>query len=505
VKKIGNIAFRGNSKLRWVKMTDSVQEIGDGAFQDCKNLEDIRLSDSIRELGESCFFNCPKLESITLPASIEKIKHSTFSEATITTIICPSGFTEFDLRCKNYTNGQIDNLPFGKGTFYVPEVDADSFLAGYAAGLRWDYLPIGLETDSLTIQVGEKYPLRLKGGAKATWKTSNREVATVGSSGDIYAKKTGKATITATIYGKEYPCQVTVVKHTNSEPVSVKKPTTAPAKPEPSNGEIPLSEEYFPDENFREFLSLCVDVNHDGILSQKERDLLTSIRNTSEQPEMIEYEYEDFGTYDPRFWPRHYLDRVLSFQGTEYFRHLQEFVIMDFLGGRAADEIFLTGDDLEIFMTNRRFEAIHIEKQEKLQHFYMYAADGMEFIDLSGTKNLKSLKILGYADMDFKVLAENKKLRTVYISANKMAEEDFIYLGQMPNVEFLVVYGKTEYPVELIDLSADTKLEYFHFAPDQLSKLILPSKDVQFSLSCELIYPEISYSSDHTLPEEKIP
>lgn len=127
----------------------------------------------------------------------------------------------------------------------------------------------------------------------------------------------------------------------------------------------------------------------------------------------------------------------------------------------------------------------------------MYAADDTEFLDLSGTKNLVSLKILGNAVMDFGVLAKNEKLRTVHISANKMTEDDFVYLGQMPNVEYLSVYGNTGDPVGLIDLSADTKLKIFDFYPDQLLKLILPSKNVQISLSCELPYPEILYSSDH--------
>lgn len=508
VKKIGEFAFASNSKLRWVKMTDSVEEVGSGAFEECNNLTDIRLSDSIRELGSRCFWNCPKLKSITLPASIEKIDHSTFTEAAITTIICPSGLTEFDLRRKNFTNSQIDNLPFGKGTFYVPEVDADSFLAGYAAGLRWDYQPIGLEANGLIIRVGEKYPLRLKGGAKAKWKTSNPKIATVGSMGDVYAKKAGKVTITATIYGKEYPCSVSVVKNTDGaltkQPDTPPSPTNAPVKPVLAGGAIPLDEEYFPDANFREFLSYCVDANHDGILSQDERDFLTSIRNTDEQPEMIEYEDEDFGSDDPRFWPRYYLDRVLSFQGTEYFPHLKEFVIMNLYGGRATGELFLTGDDLEIFMTNCNFKAVHIEKQEKLQHFYMDTADNTELIDLSGTKNLISLKFSDAINVDFALLVKNEKLRTVYLSANKMALDDFNYLGQMPNVEHLEVWGNTKYPVDLIDLSADTKLERFDFYPDQLLKLILPSRDVQISLSCELVYPEIVYSSDHSFGGDKV-
>ena len=192
-------------------MGDSVEEIGIDAFEYCLDLTEIRLSDSIHELNGT-FRHCPKLKSITLPAAIEKISADALPEE-ITSIICPSGMTNIDFKSSADEKGSfIDSLPVGQGTFYVPEVDENSLLAGYAREIGWDYRPIELEVTQLTIKVGEQYPLRFQGGAKATWKTSDRKVATVGGTGDIYAKKAGKVTITATIYGREYQCRVTVVK-----------------------------------------------------------------------------------------------------------------------------------------------------------------------------------------------------------------------------------------------------------------------------------------------------
>ncbi|MDE7212716.1 MAG: leucine-rich repeat protein [Lachnospiraceae bacterium] len=483
--RIGEAAFMDNPKLRWVTMGNSVEEIGIRAFGNCSNLTEIRLSDSIRELGSYCFQGCSKLKSITLPASTKKVSRNTFPE-TVMTFICPSGLTNFDMRFTEHeTSPYIDSLPFGQGTFYVPEVEEDSFLAGYAAGLRWKYLPIKLEVTELTLKVGEQYPLRLRGGAKAAWKTSNKAVATVGSTGDIYAKRAGNVTITATIYGKKYKCQVTVIKQ--GEAASTNVPTT----PLPTDA-LPLNEEYFPDANFREYLSLCADRNHDGILSQKERDALISIRNTDEQPEMKEYEYNELDFDHPEFWCRFYLSRTSSFQGVEYFRHLKEFVLMD--DTRGSGELFLAGDDLEIFMTNANFTTIHIENQEKLQHFELSVKDHADYLDLSGTQNLENLQIIGDVEYSFEVFARNEKLRRVWITCDKMAAEDTAYLNQMPNLEYLTIWGGANQPADVLDLSADTKLKKFIFSADSLSKLILPSEAVEISLSCESGYPEIVFS-----------
>lgn len=50
--------------------------------------------------------------------------------------------------------------------------------------------------------------------------------------------------------------------------------------------------------------------------------------------------------------------------------------------------------------------------------------------------------------------------------------------------------------------SRDTKLKIFDFYLKQLSKLILPSKDVQISLSCGPGYPEILYSSEDNFAKD---
>ncbi len=59
----------------------------------------------------------------------------------------------------------------------------------------------------------DSFNLKLKGTSKTVkWSSSNKKIATVSSSGKVYAKKPGKATITAKVGKKKYKCVVTVVK-----------------------------------------------------------------------------------------------------------------------------------------------------------------------------------------------------------------------------------------------------------------------------------------------------
>ncbi|HIR27934.1 MAG TPA: Ig domain-containing protein [Candidatus Choladousia intestinigallinarum] len=64
---------------------------------------------------------------------------------------------------------------------------------------------------SATLQKGKTLTLKLSGtNQKVTWKSSNKNVATVSSKGKVTAKKAGTATITATVLKKKYTCKITV-------------------------------------------------------------------------------------------------------------------------------------------------------------------------------------------------------------------------------------------------------------------------------------------------------
>lgn len=68
-----------------------------------------------------------------------------------------------------------------------------------------------LNRKTATICVTGSVKLKVKGTSKKVkWRTGNKSVATVSSSGKVTGKKPGKVTITAKVGGKSYKCKVTV-------------------------------------------------------------------------------------------------------------------------------------------------------------------------------------------------------------------------------------------------------------------------------------------------------
>lgn len=79
-----------------------------------------------------------------------------------------------------------------------------------------------LSVSKKTLVVKQTYTLKVNGSTgKKVWKSSNKSVATVSSSGKITAKKTGKATISVKVNGKTLKCNITVKK--NQKTYSVNK------------------------------------------------------------------------------------------------------------------------------------------------------------------------------------------------------------------------------------------------------------------------------------------
>lgn len=73
---------------------------------------------------------------------------------------------------------------------------------------------IKISKTKATMEVDSTLKLSVTGTkSKVAWKTSKSAVATVSSSGVVTAKKEGSATITATVSGKKYTCDVTVVNN----------------------------------------------------------------------------------------------------------------------------------------------------------------------------------------------------------------------------------------------------------------------------------------------------
>ena len=74
VKKIGRVAFAGNTALGEIVIPDGVETIGEAAFGRCQQLTSVRIPDSVREIGSRAFANCTALKEIRLPAGLAGTK-----------------------------------------------------------------------------------------------------------------------------------------------------------------------------------------------------------------------------------------------------------------------------------------------------------------------------------------------------------------------------------------------------------------------------------------------
>lgn len=71
---------------------------------------------------------------------------------------------------------------------------------------------VKLSRTSVTLSAGKSTTLKLNGTKKKpTWKSSNKNVASVSSTGKVKGLKAGTATITAKVGKKQYSCKVTVI------------------------------------------------------------------------------------------------------------------------------------------------------------------------------------------------------------------------------------------------------------------------------------------------------
>lgn len=111
VAAVGDMAFRGNEKIRSVVFSENIKTIGSSAFAYCKNLEAIVFKGDLTQIGNSAFRYCTSLSEITLPASVNIISESAFSHCTSLTKIHFGG-----------TMAEWDEINFGAyWNVYMPE------------------------------------------------------------------------------------------------------------------------------------------------------------------------------------------------------------------------------------------------------------------------------------------------------------------------------------------------------------------------------------------------
>ena len=233
VKNIAAYAFVGmepKHPLTALTLNEGLTSIGDGAFMNCDGLREVIVPNSVKSIGTFAFSGCSSLQEAVLGSGITRIEEGTFYACNrLSHVNIPSKVTFigevafYGCRSLSYITIGRNVTGIGPAAFggedqeYVTiTCGKDSAAHKYAVAnhLEVTLLPIDLNRSSATLGKGESYQLTAYTASKTdtvTWSSSNESIATVSAAGNVTAKQTGTAKITATNKaGKKSYCTITV-------------------------------------------------------------------------------------------------------------------------------------------------------------------------------------------------------------------------------------------------------------------------------------------------------
>ncbi|MCR5847057.1 MAG: leucine-rich repeat protein [Lachnospiraceae bacterium] len=263
------------SGLKQIEFEDGVDMIPEHLFNGCDGIEEIVIPTTVTLIGTKAFADCENLKSITVPPTVTVIADTVFTyiedlvmygvkdsyaEEYATLHAIKFGYIEYPAneiklnkntltiqKGKNETltytvdpECTTDTIKWKSDNTSIAEVDQTGKITAKSVGTTKVYAyaesndsvkdsctvtvvqsvtSITLDKTTATLNVGEKTTVKTTvlpedaSNKKVKWSTSNKNIATVDSKGNITAIAPGTATITATAAdgsGKKATCKVTV-------------------------------------------------------------------------------------------------------------------------------------------------------------------------------------------------------------------------------------------------------------------------------------------------------
>lgn len=189
-------------------------------------------------------------------------------------------------------------------------------------------------------------------------------------------------------------------------------PTVSPEEWNKQGENTPLTEEYFPDEEFRKFLSVYVDTDKDDVLTRQERNELIALSDDNGPCLRDETTYLEAGTKKDMFAQ---VEKIRSFEGVEYFEYLER---VDLRSDSKVELLPLNNPKLEyINILAKGIKEFSIENGESLERLqFIWRGKPREnvqcIIDWSCIRNLSCLWLSG-AEVDMAALAQNERLEDI--------------------------------------------------------------------------------------------
>ncbi len=224
---ISESAFYGCTSLAELKIPANVTYIGSWCFRNCTSLAELELPAGLRYLKDGAFEGCTKLRKVNLPSGLNRLYYDTFKNcASLASVTVPDGVWEINSNCfegcaslkEVYVPAsvkEIGGLDDDGGDVFAgcPQLtvrgltgtEIHKYCAAY--GVPFAAADAGAESirfpeGNLTLGVGQIYTPELRvdygaalGGVKFT--SSSSRVQVNKTTGELKARRTGTATITA--------------------------------------------------------------------------------------------------------------------------------------------------------------------------------------------------------------------------------------------------------------------------------------------------------------------
>ena len=257
------------------------------------------------------------------------------------------------------------------------------------------------------------------------------------------------------------------------------------------NVDVPLTAEYFPDANFRDYI-VAFDENEDGMLSYEERAAVETIECFGmgiETLRGIEYFFaaRDLWCDDNRLT---YVNLTANTKLTGVsvgmnlltgidVTGLTELVLLQLHENYYLDEVDLSTNTAlwELNLGGCRMKELDISACTELVNINV-SATGLTELDISHNPDLKSIRA-SYTDISELDLDGRSGLRELGIARSNIPMPD---LTQFPNLEYLSCAGLG---ITELDLTAVPKLTYLSCYDNQITELDLSAVPGLESLDCE--------------------